>query len=1113
MFNSINLVQRYVASYVTCLLLFLLICSGTGFAQAPRTIDVKAGNVSIEKALNDLKNNYGISFVTETDGLDLTAPVNVKLSKTDLPTALKAIFAPQQIMVELDGNVVKIAAAKPEAGNGYILKGIVVDSNGETIPGATVIVKGRQGKGTVADFDGHFDISLDGASTLQCVCIGYEDQEMNVSARDREIRFVMKASAEFLDEAVVVGYGTMRRSMVSSAISKLSVEDDMIRDVISPAALLGGRVAGVNIGGGSGNLGSGERTVIRGISSLNAGNEPLYVVDGIPLTNINGNLTDFGESMSSLSVLALNDIESIEVLKDAASAAIYGSRASNGVILITTKSGRDGKSTARVNLSTGMSQFPNVGKIKMADSKLWLEVYNEGVDNYNKQYGYSIGDSSYKEHLYNPYGTLADMDWMNSITQIGYQYNVDASFSGGNKKTTYYIGANYNHKEGVIKTNKLDKANFKVKVQHDFTKWLEVGANASANWMKNYQVPGATSGTMIIGRALFQRPFDRVYAPDGSYNVGGTDALTYHNPVQVLNEETAYIENLRYIGTYHVALKFLNNKLIFKNSFNNDVLSLYDYTNYNENHPYGKGVGRIVEKDQTVMNLSFDSVLSYNDQFADGNVDFGAMLGHTFQKVDTRNLSLDGSGFPSASFDVVGVASEITSYGGNKYSYALESYFGRVNMGYKGRYTITATLRTDGSSKFQPSKRWGWFPSVSFGWNVGKEPWMQNTGVDMKVRASWGKTGNQAGIGTFASQSQMAGGKNYLGNSGIYSTVFGNDNLTWEKADQFDLGADFSFFDDRLTVIIDGYLKNTTDLLYAKPIFATSGTTSITSNVGSIRNSGVELTVGGSVNLGPVHWKTSFNIAHNKNVVTSLTGTDDMIAIGSNRVLKVGKEVGTFYLFKFDGLYQYDAEVPKALYDQGVRAGDIRYANLDGDEENLINDTDRACEYSPNPIINGGWSNTFSWNGLSLDLFFSYAYGNKVYFGQGYNLSRCSASGGVMEQYASHRWTGPGTTNVYPRAINGSSWNSKNSDYYIFDGSFIRLRSLTLSYSFNKKVLNKMKMKGLRLYVQGDNLFILTRYPGYDPEVSTDMDARFYGVDNINVPQPRTVSIGANLSF
>lgn len=1089
-------------------LLSFLMAGGVMASAQQKNISLKVSNVSIESALNTVKSQYGISIVTQIEGLDLSSKVSVDFKNASVTEALKEIFKPQQIDVKIDGNVAMISAA---AAKHFTVKGVVTDSAGEPVPGAMILVMGTK-EGVTTDIDGAYTLTLTKPATLKCTCLGFVDQETKVG-KESNVNFTMTTSSEFLEEVVVVGYGSLRRSLVSSAISKMSVDDNKLRNVDSPAALLSGRIAGVSVSGGSGNLGSGERMVIRGISSLSAGNEPLYVIDGVPITNQNANLTNLGEDMSSLAVLNISDIESIDVLKDAASAAIYGSRASNGVILITTKSGAAGKTTARINVSTSVSQFPNIHKIKMADSKLYVDAYNEGVDNYNKQYGLSVGDGKYKVHIFNPFGTLPDMDWMKVITRLGVSYNADASFSGGNKTTNFYIGANYNHKEGVIKTNRLDKFNLKAKIQHDFTKWLEVGANMSANYMKTYQVPGANAGTTVIGRSLEQRPYDRIYKPDGSYYIGGTDGLTFHNPIQVLNEQNAYIENMRFLGNAHINLKFLDNRISFKNTINTDITQLYDYTFYNSKHPYGKGVGEIIDRHETVMNLSFDSVLNYNDTYLDGDLNFNAMLGHSFQKVSTRTITLDGKGFPSDSFDVVGVASEVIGYGGNAYAYALESYFGRLNFGYKDRYTLTATLRTDGSSKFRPKYRWGWFPSVSFGWNMGKESWMKDSGVDMKLRVSYGKTGNQNGIGLFSSQSQMAGGKNYMGHSGIYSTVFGNPKLTWEKSGQTDVGVDLGFFNDKLTLIIDGYVKNTTDLLYSKPTFATSGTTAIMSNVGSIRNKGVEVTIGGNLDLGPVHWTSSFNIAHNKNTVTSITGNDDLIAIGNNRVLKVGEEVGTYYLFKFDGVYQYDAEVPEALYAEGVRAGDFRYANLDGDAKNLINDTDRAVKYSSNPKFSGGWSNTFYWKGLSLDVFLSYSYGSKIYFGEGSSLTRCGTGMGVMEKVALNRWTGPGSTNVYARAITGSSWNVKNSDYFLYDGSFIRLRSLTLSYNFGKKVLAKIHMKGLRVFAQGDNLFLLTRYPGYDPEVSSNLDARYFGVDALNVPQPRTVTFGLNLTF
>lgn len=857
----------------------------------PVTLDMQ--NVSIERVLNTLKSKYGLSFVMRTDGIDLSRKVTVEVKNRSLQAVLDQIFASQNIRAEINDNVIRLSLRTASTADlePYTVRGRVTDENGAGIPGASVYEKGTS-NGATTDLDGNWSLEIAGGATLlECACLGYDTQTAEISPKNGVVNFSLRESFEFIDEVVVVGYGTMKRSLVTSAISKVRIDESNLRQVTSPAELLNGRIAGVSSTTGSGNLGSGERISIRGASSISAGNEPLYVIDGIPITNSNANLTDLGEDLSSLSVLNLSDIESIEILKDAASAAIYGSRATNGVVVITTKSGREGASNINVNFSTGVSQFPNIHKIRMADSDLYVQVYNEGVDNYNRQYGLTPSDGDYKEHIYNPFGNLPDTDWMKLITQLGVFYNADVAFSGGNKKTNYYIGANYNHKEGIIKTNKLEKMNFKVKLHHEFTPWLEVGVNTSANYMKNWKVPGPNAGTMIIGRALMQRPFDRPYKPDGSYYVGGTDELTFHNPMQILNEETAYLENLRYLGSYYINLKFWKDKITFRNSLNTDITQYYDYTNYNENHPYGKGVGRIVDRNQTVKNILLESVINYNDAFLDeGSLALNVMLGHSFQNIGTHNATLDGSGFPSPSFDVIGVASAIDDYSGNLYNYTMESYFGRVNLSYRDRYVFTATMRTDGSSKFAPKYRWGWFPSVSFGWNISNEEFMADSGTDLKFRLSWGKTGNQEGIGTFAYQAQMAGGKNYNEQSGINVTEFGNESLTWEKADQFDIGFDMSFFNDKLTVILDGYLKDTKDLLYSMPIYGTTGTTSIISNIGSMRNVGAELTIGASLDFGQVHWSSQFNISTNRNRITSLTGDDKPISIGSNRALQVGKE-------------------------------------------------------------------------------------------------------------------------------------------------------------------------------------------------------------------------------
>ena len=1090
-------------------LILVLLCPLCFNAYAQK-ISIKADQIRLEQILDDISRQSGSSFYYSQPTVNPDELYSINVEKADLKTVLDKLLAGKPITYDIkDGKVYLVA--KGEAAQPKTVKGTVTDVEGEPLIGAAVLIKGTT-TGTTTDFEGKFTVgNVTEETVLEISSIGYQSQDVQVG-KQGVINVSLVEDSELLDEVVVVGYGTMRRSLVTSAISKVGIDEDNMRTVASPTELLNGRVAGVTTSIGSGNLGSGERMQIRGASSLNAGNEPLYVIDGVPITNGNANLTNFGEDMSTLAMLNLSDIESIEILKDAASAAIYGSRATNGVVLITTRSGSEGKANFRVNISTGLSQFPNIDKVRMVNSTQYVDAYNIGVDNYNKQFGYQLGDSGYKEHIVNPFGNLPDYDWMRAITQLGKFVNADLSVSGGSKKTNYYIGASASTREGIIRTNSMNKINLSFKLNHKFNDWLEVGANNSANYVKNHQVPGHNSGAMIIGRAILQRPFDRPYAPDGSYFTGGTDALTYHNALQILNEEISYIENYRFIGSYYATLKFWEDKITFKNTVNTDVLALYDYTNYFSTHPYGEGVGLITDRNQTSINYSVESVLNYNDSFLDEDLTLNAMLGHSFYAYDYHNVMLQGKGFPSQTLDVVGLAAEVADYSGGAGSYRMESYFGRLSGSYKNRYLLTATLRTDGSSKFAKAYRWGWFPSVSLGWNISNEPFMENAeGVDLKFRISYGKTGNQEGIGNYAYQPKLSAGYNYGNESGFAVSDFGNEQLTWEKADQFDVGLDMGFFDDRLTFIVDAYLKNTNDLLYSMPVHGTTGRTSMLTNIGSMRNMGLEFTVGGSLELGKVHWDSNLNISTNKNVVTSLLGDNEPVSIGSNRILQVGKSIGTFWLFQQDGIYQYDAEVPKSQYDQGVRAGDVKWHDSDGN--GVIEDSDRIAMGSSDPKFFGGWNNTFSWKGLSLNVFLTYMYGNQVFMGQGANLTRAGHTRNVIAEYYEKAWTGPGSTNTYPRIVNGYSWNQKNSDMLLQDGSFIRLRALTLAYNLPRKALDKMKMKGFRIYLQGDNLFLLTKYPGWDPEVSANLDPRFFGVDNLSVPQPRTYTFGVNLTF
>lgn len=1095
-------------------LLFLtVVLSAVCATASAQRVTLDMQNAKLEKVLGQITQQTGLVFNYTRPTINPDKRVSVSVKQAELESVLRQLFDADGIVYEIKDGKVYLADRKGGVNPPPALSaarqryaGRIVDAAGNPVVGASVVIRGST-TGVSSDIDGRFAIEAREGEVLSVSFVGYTPQTITLGAKTM-LTLTLREDTSELEEVVVVGYGTQRRSLVTSAISKVQMNESNMRQVASPTQLLSGRVAGVTTSTGSGNLGSGERMVIRGSSSLSAGNEPLYVIDGIPITNTNANLVDFGEDMSSLATLNISDIESIEVLKDAASAAIYGSRANNGVIVITTKSGKEGKSEVHLNFNTGVTRFANVGKIKMADSGLYVRDFNEGVDNYNRQYGYKPGDSGFKKHIQNPFGTLPDTDWMDLILQTGTFYNGDVSFSGGNVKTRYYVGANYNHQTGVIRTNKMEKMNFKVKISHEFTPWLEVGANVSGNYIKNHQIPGANSGTTIIGRSIQQRPFDRPYKPNGDYYVGGTDELVFHNPMQILDEETAYIENMRYLGNFYATFKY-KDKFAFKSSVNTDITQIYDYTYYNENHPYGKGVGRIVDYNRTIKNILVENFATYNDKF--GDFSLSAMLGHSFQKVTTRSAKLDGSGFPSPSFDVVGVASSLDAYSGSLSNYAMESYFGRATFSYKDRYVLTATLRTDGSSKFARDNRWGWFPSVSLGWNISKENFMKDSDTELKFRVSYGKTGNQEGIGSYAYQALMSGGYNYGNGSGIAVSTFGNRDLTWEKADQFDAGFDITLFKGRVNIMADAYYKKTKDLLYSTPIHSTTGVTSIISNIGSMRNIGAELTINTHFNFGPLSWLSQFNIATNRNKLTELLGDDKPISIGANRALQVGKEVGAFYLFIMDGIYQYDGEVPVEQYAQGIRAGDVKWRDVD--DNNLINDNDRQVIGSSNPYFSGGWNNTFRYKGVSLDVFFTYMYGNDVYAAWKINTSKLGHKNGVLAEEARNRWTGPGSTDLHPRSVSGDTNNTRNSDRWLEDGSFLRLRSLTLSYTFPEKISRRLAMKSLRVYFQGDNLWLATRYSGWDPEVSNNLDPRFMGVDNFSVPQPRMFCFGLNVTF
>ncbi len=1095
------------------LLAAMLFWTVTASAQS---INLSMNDATIREVIEKLQKDYGYSFSIKTSEVDVTKRISVSVRNADIRSVLDKVFEGLNVAYTIEGSIISVteaaptSAPKPDTGKPAVIRGTVVDDGGAPVAGATVILMGTT-QGTSTGVDGTFQLSTTQRNpVLQVSFLGMKSVQYPVASTASAVRVTLEADDRVIDDVVVIGYGTQRRSMMTNAVAQFKPDENNVRSALSPSELLQGRVAGVSASSASGNLGTADRISIRGASSLNASNQPLYVVDGTPLNNMSGSLYSFGEDLSALAVLNLTDIESIEILKDAASAAIYGSRATNGVILITTKQGKEGKSDVRINYNFGVSKFPGKNRIDYADSGSWVRIYNEGIDNYNRQNGYVRTDAGYIAHIRNPFDDLPDTDWLDLITRPGLLQNVDVAFSGGTQKTKYYMGAGYEYQEGVIKHNDVNKINLKSNVSTQITKWLNVGANMSGNYLKNNRVPGAALGSSVIARTVEQRPFDRPYKPNGDYYLGGTDELSRHNPTQLVGEETSYVDNYRFLGSFFAEAS-ITKKLKVKAAFNTDAAYTLDYLYYNANHPYKEDNGRVIEKTRLMNTNLLDVYANYDDQWGDWS--FGAMAGHSFQKTYTRANSIDAQNFASPAFSMVGSAAVPSGVTGGISEYAMESWFGRVNLAFKERYILNATFRADGSSKFAPDTRWGYFPSVSLGWNITKEDFWKSSTTDLKFRVSYGQTGNQDGFNDYIWRPQITSTRaNYGGKSGIAVYEMGNPSLTWETADQYDAGFDLSLLKGKINMIFDTYLKNTRNLLYNRPIPTDWwGQKAVMSNIGEMRNYGIEFTINTHFNLGPVNWTSSLNISHNKNKILKLSDDVDEVDL-TTHILKVGKEVGAYYLLRFDGIYQYDGEVPNAQYDLGMRAGDMKYYDRDGN--GTINSTDRIVTRSPNPDFAGGWNNSFSWKGFNLSIFLTYSYGNYVYAQWMTGPTRMGNYQGLLQEWADNRWTGPGSTNSYPRPIYSYHGNNAQaSTYYLKDGSFIKLKSLMLSYTLPKRWTSAISMSNVRVFVQGENLALLSKYPGWDPELSVSTDPRTMGNDNYGVPSPRLFKTGVNITF
>jgi TonB-linked SusC/RagA family outer membrane protein len=1001
-----------------------------------------------------------------------------------------------------------------------IISGKVTDKvKGDALLAVTVSVKGTT-KGTNTDADGNYKLSVsDNDKVLVFSFVGYKPLEVEIGNRTT-LDVELQEDVSDINEVVVMGYGTQDKREVTSSVSRVSAETLKSLPVAGIDQALQGRAAGVQISTNSGTPGGGVSVRIRGSSSINASNEPLYVIDGVPMSTGNPSQLAFGgQTINALTDLNPADIESIEVLKDAASSAIYGSRASNGVVLITTKRGAANKTQFNFNAYYGVQEMWK--KPRFLNRNEYLEVMTEAYINDGIFDATATGQDWIDDYYGGlPYANTVDTDWVSQVTRKAAIKNYELNVSGGNDKTKYFISANYFDQEGIVINSAYRRFTTRLNLDHQVNKKLSFSTSTQLSKSETNRIVSDNTLYGPFANSLAASPLWPVYEP-------GTRVYTrpqffYSNPVAEGTENTDL--NSTWRGIVNASAKYTPiNRLNITARAGSDI-ALFTERRYTPDNYAGSTSAATGGSGERGNNSTFKWVL---ELFADYKVTLGtdhnfSFLAGTSRELNTINRSrVRGIGFAGEKFKWVGSAATINEGTDEQIGWGLESYFGRVNYAYKNTYILSANVRTDGSSRFGQNNRFGVFPAVSGAIRVSeflkdKVSFLS----ELKVRASYGITGNQE-IGNFDSRYLYSGG-NYLNRAAIFQSQIPNPNLKWETTGQFDAGVDVGLFAGRINFQVDYYVKQTRDLLFNRPVASQNGFRSFVDNVGAMENTGIEFAVN-TVNFTGANngfrWTTDVNISFNKNRITDLyEGKDIFSGFGGNsQVLRKGEPIGTFYGLISDGVFSTSASVPESRKAQGIVAGDMNYRDINGD--GVITDADFTVIGNSQPLFFGGLTNVFAYKGFDLNVFLQFVYGNKTWNASG------SFTQGMLANFFDDnqsavvlgRWRKEGDVTQTPRATTDVSVNrnnQSNTTRFVEDGSFLRVKNVILGYNVDKKVLEKVKLRSVRLYVQAQNLFTFTNYSGFDPEVNfAGASNTTLGTDFYTFPQARTYTVGINVGF
>lgn len=1090
----------------TFLLMVCVFCSYAGNAHSQNAkVSIRMNNVKLDKILNEIENQTDYLFIYNNQ-VDINKITSVKVKNEAVAQVLDRILSGTGINYELEGThiiltteAIKDLHAQQQA---KTVTGTVTDVSGEPIIGANIRIKGTT-TGTITDIDGNFSIEAEPQSVIEVSYIGYLTQETVIN-NQKSIRFLLKEDTKTLDEVVVIGYGVQKKADLTGSVANINTEKLNTQSNANIGQALQGKIAGVDIVSQGGAPGSGTRIMVRGIGTLNNAS-PLYIVDGM--------------YMNSIDHINPNDIASIDVLKDASSAAIYGSRAANGVIIVTTKEGSNTEGKPIIDLSVNLGISTASKFLDMLDAKGWAEVTTIARQAIGKPALDMATDLANKP----------DNDWQDIMFRPALMQNYNLSVKGGGKYSTYYTGLGYFNQDGIVKGTNYQRYNIQSK--NDYKRGIfSAGTNLIISFSHDKPLHQELRGGMI-GTILQSVPTLEKYDDTREGGYGGTygDVVNIPHPLAIIDDNIMdrYNENVKIFANLYAQIELFKG-LKYKLNLTPDF-SFERYKNYLNKYDFGlatNSITQLTERQRRRRNILVENLLTFDRTFGEHKI--SALAGYTYQDSRFRHIQAYGEGLPQG-LEEIDAATTNRSNEGNSWRSVLTSILGRVFYSYQNKYLFTATIRRDGSSKFGKNNRYGYFPSFSLGWNVAEEKFMENVHWldQLKLRGGYGVLGNQE-IDNYQYSSTITTGINYPdGNGGLlqgaFPKNFANPDIKWEETAMTNVGIDFMAFNNRLSLTADYYVKNTKDILLTVPIpISSGGANDPIRNAGKIRNNGFEFNLGWMDQPNPdISYGINLIGSFNKNKVIAMGSESGSIKGGSTNQnittseTKAGYPIGDYWLISTAGYFNSQEEVDAYAKDgkkiqPAAEPGDIKF--VDANNDGVINDDDRVFQGSPFPDFTFALNGNMRYKNFDLSIGLQGVLGNKIYNATRQTLEDVTKGSNFLASCLDY-WTPENKNASHPRL----TWDDPNrntraeSDRYLENGSYLRLRSVQLGYTFPQTWF-KGAIQHARVYINAENLFTITSYSGYSPDVNAD-NANYRGFDNFIYPTNRTFMLGLNVTF